>query len=172
VRCDRAKYVGSLASELYVLRITSPFSASIGQRICHERADRRPADDPDYHQGAPPDVASHPDEHLHRWTPAVVTGGQLHHPAPGADVTSLNHGAFFDVGSVVAMSGVVPDRRAGAVATMNLGLTIETIGGVPPETGVGATLHWRAASHLAVDILWISGRRTDARAPPQASDLN
>ena len=60
-------------------------------------------------------------------------------------VTSLNHGAFFGVGSVVAMSVVAPDKRAGAVATMFLGLTIATIGGVPLATWVGDMLGWRIA---------------------------
>ena len=60
-------------------------------------------------------------------------------------VTSLNHGAFFGVGSVVAMSVVPADKRAGAVATMFLGLTIATIGGVPLATWVGDTLGWRTA---------------------------
>lgn len=52
-------------------------------------------------------------------------------------VTSLNHGAFFGVGSVVAASVVAPDKRAGAVAAMFMGLTIATIGGVPLATWVG-----------------------------------
>lgn len=46
-------------------------------------------------------------------------------------VTSLNHGAFFGIGSIVAASVVAPDKRAGAVAAMFLGLTLATIGGVP-----------------------------------------
>ena len=46
-------------------------------------------------------------------------------------VTSLNHGAFFGVGSVVAATLVAPEKRAGAVATMFMGLTLATIGGVP-----------------------------------------
>ena len=33
-------------------------------------------------------------------------------------VTSLNHGAFFGVGSIVAASLVPPNRQAGAVAAM------------------------------------------------------
>lgn len=60
-------------------------------------------------------------------------------------ITSLNHGAFFGVGAVVAMSVVAPDKRAGAVATMFLGLTIAAIGGVPLATWVGDTLGWRTA---------------------------
>ncbi|KPC49652.1 MFS transporter [Amantichitinum ursilacus] len=60
-------------------------------------------------------------------------------------VTSLCHGAFFGVGSVVATQVVAPEKRAGAVATMFMGLTIATIGGVPLATWVGDTLGWRSA---------------------------
>jgi DHA1 family inner membrane transport protein len=60
-------------------------------------------------------------------------------------ITSLNHGAFFGVGSVVAVSVVAPDKRAGAVAAMFTGLTIATIGGVPLATWVGDVLGWRTA---------------------------
>jgi MFS transporter, DHA1 family, inner membrane transport protein len=60
-------------------------------------------------------------------------------------VTSLNHGAFFGIGSVVAASLVAPDRRAGAVATMFSGLTIANIGGVPLATWVGTAVGWRTA---------------------------
>jgi MFS transporter, DHA1 family, inner membrane transport protein len=60
-------------------------------------------------------------------------------------VTSLCHGAFFGVGSVVAESLVAPDRRASAVAGMFMGLTIANIGGVPLATWVGQHLGWRAA---------------------------
>ncbi len=60
-------------------------------------------------------------------------------------VTSMAHGAFFGVGSVVAASVVAPDKRAGAVATMFLGLTIATIGGVPLAAWIGETIGWRTA---------------------------
>lgn len=60
-------------------------------------------------------------------------------------LTSFNHGAFFGVGSVVAASVVAPEKRAGAVAGMFLGLTVATIGGVPLATWVGETIGWRAA---------------------------
>lgn len=45
-------------------------------------------------------------------------------------VTSLNHGAFFGLGAVVAASVVPKDKQASAVATMFMGLTIANIGGV------------------------------------------
>lgn len=60
-------------------------------------------------------------------------------------VTSLNHGAFFGIGSVVAASLVPPDKRAGAVAAMFMGLTLATIGGVPLATWFGEVFGWRTA---------------------------
>lgn len=60
-------------------------------------------------------------------------------------ITSLNHGAFFGVGSVVA-AGLVPEnRRAGAVAAMFMGLTIANVGGVPFAAWVGHVAGWRMA---------------------------
>ena len=59
-------------------------------------------------------------------------------------VTSLNHGAFFGVGSVVAASVVPPGRAASAVAAMFLGLTLATVVGVPLATWTGEQLGWRA----------------------------
>src|SRR5215217_4250459 len=60
-------------------------------------------------------------------------------------VTSLCHGAFFGVGSVVAESLVAPAQHASAVAGMFMGLTIANIGGVPFATWVGQHLGWRVA---------------------------
>jgi DHA1 family inner membrane transport protein len=60
-------------------------------------------------------------------------------------VTSLCHGAFFGVGSLVAASVVPANRRAGAVATMFMGLTIANVGGVPLASWVGETAGWRTA---------------------------
>ena len=78
-------------------------------------------------------------------------------------VTSLNHGAFFGVGSIVAASLVPPDKRAGAVAAMFMGLTVATIGGVPLATWFGELLGWRTAfagiaglGVIAMAALWIA----------------
>lgn len=60
-------------------------------------------------------------------------------------VTSLNHGAFFGVGSIVAASLVPPNRQAGAVAAMFMGLTIANVVGVPLATWAGDALGWRAS---------------------------
>ncbi|MDV3458281.1 MFS transporter [Sphingomonas sp. HF-S4] len=60
-------------------------------------------------------------------------------------LTSFNHGAFFGVGSLVAASLVAPDKRAGAVAAMFMGLTIANVVGVPLATWAGEHLGWRAS---------------------------
>lgn len=60
-------------------------------------------------------------------------------------VTSLNHGAFFGIGSVVATSLVPRDKQASAVAFMFAGLTIANVGGVPAATWLGETIGWRMA---------------------------
>ena len=58
-------------------------------------------------------------------------------------LTSLNHGAFFGLGSVVAASVVPKHKQVSAVATMFMGLTIANIGGVPAATWLGETIGWR-----------------------------
>src|SRR5690606_9998815 len=58
---------------------------------------------------------------------------------------SLNHGASFGLGAVVAASVVAPEKRASAVASMFMGLTIAKIGGVPVATWIGQQIGWRAA---------------------------
>ncbi|SUC27037.1 Inner membrane transport protein ydhP [Providencia rustigianii] len=44
-------------------------------------------------------------------------------------ITSLNHGAFFGLGAIVAASVVPPGKQASAIAAMFMGLTIAGIGG-------------------------------------------
>jgi DHA1 family inner membrane transport protein len=60
-------------------------------------------------------------------------------------LTSLAHGTFFGVGSVVAASLVPEDRRASAISMMFLGLTVATLLGVPFGAWFGLMLGWRAA---------------------------
>lgn len=62
----------------------------------------------------------------------------------GRVLAGLPHGAFFGVGAVVAARLVTEDRRARAVATMFLGLTVANIIGVPAGTAIGQALGWRA----------------------------
>ncbi|CAB3798018.1 Inner membrane transport protein YdhP [Paraburkholderia caffeinitolerans] len=70
-------------------------------------------------------------------------------------VTSLNHGAFFGLGSLVAASVVPRHKQASAVATMFMGLTIANIGGVPAATWLGQTIGWRMsfAATAALGVL-------------------
>ena len=52
-------------------------------------------------------------------------------------ITSLNHGAFFGVGAIVAAGLVPKNKQAGAVAAMFMGLTIANVVGVPLATWAG-----------------------------------
>lgn len=59
-------------------------------------------------------------------------------------LTSLAHGAFFGVGSVVATSLVKPEKQASAIALMFTGLTLANVLGVPFGTWLGQAWGWRA----------------------------
>jgi DHA1 family inner membrane transport protein len=59
-------------------------------------------------------------------------------------VTSLAHGTFFGVGTVVATGLVAPDRKASAISIMFTGLTVATLLGVPAGAWLGLHLGWRA----------------------------
>lgn len=96
---------------------------------------------------------------LARWSPrkalillmAIFTVGNLLSAlAPGYAslmvarvITSLNHGAFFGIGSVVAASLVPREKQASAVAFMFTGLTVANIGGVPAATWISDAFGWR-----------------------------
>ena len=60
-------------------------------------------------------------------------------------VTSLCHGAFFGVGSLVAAELAGPERRSGAVAAVFSGLTVANIGGVPLASWLAQHVGWRTA---------------------------
>lgn len=89
-------------------------------------------------------------------------------------VTSLNHGAFFGLGSVVAASLVPKEKQASAVATMFMGLTIANIGGVPVATWIGQSIGWREAfagtailGLLTIAVLWLALPAGAAGARPE-----
>lgn len=67
-------------------------------------------------------------------------------------ITSLNHGAFFGIGAMVATRVVAKGKEAGAIAGMFMGLTIANIGGVPAITKLSQTLGWRE-SFFVVSLL-------------------
>lgn len=60
-------------------------------------------------------------------------------------ITSLSQGAFFGLGAIVAANLVPKDKRASAIATMFMGLTIANVGGVPAATWIGQQVGWRVA---------------------------
>ena len=60
-------------------------------------------------------------------------------------VTSLCHGAFFGVGSIVAGRLMGEGKQAAGVAAVFSGLTVANIGGVPFAAWVGEHIGWRIA---------------------------
>ncbi|MBR7839309.1 MFS transporter [Actinospica durhamensis] len=70
----------------------------------------------------------------------------------GRVVTSLAHGAFFGIGSVVAAELVEPRRKARAIAMMFTGLTVANVVGVPLGTLVGQHLGWRATFGMVAGL--------------------
>jgi DHA1 family inner membrane transport protein len=70
-------------------------------------------------------------------------------------VTSLAHGTFFGVGSVVATGLVPAERRASAISIMFTGLTAATLLGVPAGAWLGLHFGWRA-SFWAVTLLGVA----------------
>lgn len=91
-------------------------------------------------------------------------------------ITSLNHGAFFGIGAVVAASVVPKEKQASAIATMFMGLTVANIGGVPAATWIGQQVGWRLAfggtamlGLMTIAALWLAlpqgepGERPDVR---------
>jgi len=90
-------------------------------------------------------------------------------------LTSLAHGTFFGVGSVVATSLVAPDRRASAIAVMFTGLTVANILGVPFGTWLGQLTSWRttfwAVAAIGVVAMLVIGLLVPkAKSAPQAAD--
>lgn len=90
--------------------------------------------------------------------------------------TSLNHGAFFGIGAVVAASVVPKDKQARAIAAMFMGLTVANISGVPAATWIGQQVGWRVAfggtamlGLITMAALWVAlpkgmpGTRPDVR---------
>ncbi|MFF2077201.1 MFS transporter [Kitasatospora sp. NPDC058162] len=83
----------------------------------------------------------------------------------GRIVTSLAHGAFFGIGSVVAAELVAPHKKAGAIAAMFTGLTVANIVGVPLGTFIGQAVGWRT-TFTAVAALGLIGLLGIAKLVP------
>jgi DHA1 family inner membrane transport protein len=91
-------------------------------------------------------------------------------------ITSLNHGAFFGIGAVVAAGLVPKEKQASAIAAMFMGLTIANVGGVPAATWIGQQVGWRMTfagtavlGLITIGALWLAlpkgepGTRPDVR---------
>ena len=89
-------------------------------------------------------------------------------------ITSLNHGAFFGIGAMVATWVVAKGKEAGAIAGMFMGLTIANIGGVPAITKLSQMLGWRE-SFFVVSLLGLLTMAALLRSLPrnmQGQELN
>lgn len=67
-------------------------------------------------------------------------------------VAGVPHGAYFGVAAVVAAALVPPDRRARAVSSVMVGLTVANIAGVPASTWLGQLLGWQSL-YVAVTVI-------------------
>ncbi|SDE41168.1 MFS transporter, DHA1 family, inner membrane transport protein [Variovorax sp. CF079] len=95
-------------------------------------------------------------------------------------ITSLAHGTFFGVGSVVATGLVAPEKRASAIAIMFTGLTAATMLGVPAGAWLGLQFGWRSTFWavaligvfaLAVLAVFVPrDRAADKQAPASLAD--
>jgi MFS transporter, DHA1 family, inner membrane transport protein len=88
-------------------------------------------------------------------------------------ITSLNHGAFFGIGAVVAASVVPKEKQASAIAAMFMGLTVANIGGVPAATWIGQQVGWRVAfagtavlGLVTIAALWLALPKGEAGNAP------
>ncbi|MBH1967515.1 MAG: MFS transporter [Pseudomonadales bacterium] len=72
----------------------------------------------------------------------------------GRVVTSLTHGAFIGIGSILASELVAPNRRTSAIAFMFSGLTLANLIGTPAGTWLGQMVSWRA-TFLAITVIGV-----------------
>lgn len=70
----------------------------------------------------------------------------------GRIVTSLAHGVFFGIGSIIAADMVAPSKRIQAIAFMFMGLTVANLIGVPVGTWIGEHLTWRLTFGLVAIV--------------------
>ncbi len=67
-------------------------------------------------------------------------------------ITSLAHGSFFGIGSILAANMVQPQYRASAMALMFMGLSLSNILGVPFGTLIGQNFGW-AMTFIVIAII-------------------
>ena len=73
----------------------------------------------------------------------------------GRVVTSLTHGAFFGIGSVLAAEMVPPHKRVSAIAFMFSGLTVANLVGVPAGTWLSQQFSWQTTFY-AITLIGVA----------------
>ncbi|WP_188270547.1 MULTISPECIES: MFS transporter [unclassified Streptomyces] len=94
-----------------------------------------------------------PRKHLLLWLVGLFTvAGLLSSVASGYEMLLIGRvlsafagGAYVGTAAVVAAGLVAPERKASAIATVFMGLSIANVLGVPGGTALGQALGWRAA---------------------------
>lgn len=70
----------------------------------------------------------------------------------GRIITSMTHGAFFGIGSVLAAEIVPKEKRVSAIAFMFSGLTVANLVGVPAGTWLSQQLSWQVTFYAIAVI--------------------
>ncbi|MFV3370081.1 MFS transporter [Pseudomonas sp. NY15435] len=70
----------------------------------------------------------------------------------GRVITSLTHGAFIGIGSILAAELVAPNKRVSAIAFMFSGMALATLLGVPAGTWLSQLISWRATFYAITAI--------------------
>jgi DHA1 family inner membrane transport protein len=70
----------------------------------------------------------------------------------GRLVTSLTHGAFIGIGSIIAAELVSEHKRTSAIAFMFSGMTLAGLIGIPAGTWLGQAISWRVTFYIIAFI--------------------
>lgn len=84
-------------------------------------------------------------------------------------LSGLPHGAYFGMAAVVASALVPPARRARAVASTLVGLTVANIVGVPLATMLGQQLGWRTTYATVVGVALLTLAAVELLVPRVAA---
>ncbi|MFL1696404.1 MFS transporter [Weissella kandleri] len=74
----------------------------------------------------------------------------------GRVISSLAHGLFMSIASIIAADVVEPSRRSSAIAVMFTGLTVATVTGVPLGTFIGQISTWHMSFYF-ISLIGIIG---------------
>ena len=84
----------------------------------------------------------------------------------GRIITSLTHGAFFGIGSILAAELVAPNKRVSAIAFMFSGLAVATLVGVPGGTWLSQVVSWRVTFYAITVVGVVALLATALLVPP------